>query len=687
MIDPQSCNSQEVLNVNFLLRFASLVGVVIMLAQVSAPVKAQEAPESPEVSACLPGAGYASGCDVDQDGDVDVFDIQLTAGRWNSNGVYISGHTHWGETWTGDSAAHGLRVEHTAASGDTSGLVGVSASTAGRGVFGYASNTNGQTDGVLGISESIWGRGVRGLATATSGTNFGLYGESRGNSGSGVFGYASSYTGTTYGVGGVSASASGRGLYGMTYSTSGQTYGVYGQSDSTDGRGVYGSTTAASGATYGVQGQSASTSGRGVYGVATATTGIADGVAGQSASASGRGVYGLASAGSGYTYGVYGRSESSTGYGVYGYAPAASGSTFGVAGQSASSAGYGVFGETTALSGVTYGVYGQSISPDGRGVYGRASASSGTTYGVYGQSESTDGRGVYGIGKFGVYGRSDSTSGYGLYGIATAGGSGTTYGIYAQSNSASGYAGYFIGYGADAAYIENSGGGRALQAYASNDTAIWGKTDSGTAGVDGRANGTTGRGVYGRATSTTGVNYGVYGRTDSPSGYGGYFVGNLHTTGTLSKAAGAFKIDHPLDPANQYLYHSFVESPDMMNIYNGNVTTDAEGLVVVMLPEWFQALNRDFRYQLTVIGQFAQAIVAQEIKNNRFVIRTDKPQVKVSWQVTGIRQDAYANAHRIPVEEEKPAGEAGLYLHPLELGQPKELGLDYQRSREQLRQP
>ncbi|MFZ2420450.1 MAG: hypothetical protein WA029_04830, partial [Anaerolineae bacterium] len=74
------------------------------------------------------------------------------------------------------------------------------------------------------------------------------------------------------------------------------------------------------------------------------------------------------------------------------------------------------------------------------------------------------------------------------------------------------------------------------------------------------------------------------------------------------------------------------------------------------------------------------AIVAQEIKNNRFVIRTDKPQVKVSWQVTGIRQDAYANAHRIPVEEEKPAGELGLYLHPVELGLDAELGLDYQRN-------
>ena len=82
----------------------------------------------------------------------------------------------------------------------------------------------------------------------------------------------------------------------------------------------------------------------------------------------------------------------------------------------------------------------------------------------------------------------------------------------------------------------------------------------------------------------------------------------------------------------------------MMNIYNGNVVTDANGDAVVPLPEWFETLNRDFRYQLTVIGQFAQAIVTAEVANHQFSIKTDKPAVKVSWQVTGIRQDAWANA-------------------------------------------
>jgi trimeric autotransporter adhesin len=84
----------------------------------------------------------------------------------------------------------------------------------------------------------------------------------------------------------------------------------------------------------------------------------------------------------------------------------------------------------------------------------------------------------------------------------------------------------------------------------------------------------------------------------------------------------------------------------------------------VILPDYFEALNRDFRYQLTVIGQFAQVIVKREIANHRFTIKTSKPSINVSWQVTGIRHDAYADAYRIPVEEEKSKQEQGHYLHP-----------------------
>jgi hypothetical protein len=120
----------------------------------------------------------------------------------------------------------------------------------------------------------------------------------------------------------------------------------------------------------------------------------------------------------------------------------------------------------------------------------------------------------------------------------------------------------------------------------------------------------------------------------------------------------------------------------MMNIYNGNVVSDARGYATVSLPDWFQALNRDFRYQLTVIDErdgdgFAQAKVVRGVKDNSFVIRTSVPLTTVSWQVTGIRQDLYANAHRIQVEVDKTAAERGKYIHPEACGLPKEAGIGY----------
>ena len=197
---------------------------------------------------------------------------------------------------------------------------------------------------------------------------------------------------------------------------------------------------------------------------------------------------------------------------------------------------------------------------------------------------------------------------------------------------------------------------------------------SGGIGVIGEANDGTAIGVFGVSDSSTG--FGMYGRNQF-GGYAGYFDGKVRVTGVIEKPGGGFKIDHPLDPENKYLVHSFVESPDMKNLYDGTVTTDAQGEAEITLPDWFAALNRDFRYQLTCIGVFAQAIIAEEIKDNRFKIRTSWPQVKVSWQVTGTRQDAWANKNRLPVEEAKPEVERGFYQNPDAFGQPEEKGLEW----------
>jgi len=103
----------------------------------------------------------------------------------------------------------------------------------------------------------------------------------------------------------------------------------------------------------------------------------------------------------------------------------------------------------------------------------------------------------------------------------------------------------------------------------------------------------------------------------------------------------------------------------------------------VQMPDWFQALNRDFRYQLTAIGAPGPNLyIAEKIKDNRFKIAGGAPGMEVSWQVTGIRQDPYAQAHPIIVEEEKPADERGTYLHPELYGQPEERGLNYKDAQE-----
>jgi len=290
----------------------------------------------------------------------------------------------------------------------------------------------------------------------------------------------------------------------------------------------------------------------------------------------------------------------------------------GVIGRTASTTGNGVVGEATAASGNNNGVFGRSASPNGIGVSGAATSTTGGV-GVYGQSVGTTGAGGLfgGIGT-GVFSQASGAPANALFAYASAT-SGDTVGVVGFIESPNGTAGQFV---------NHSGAGLILQGLSGTS-----KTQVFTLDASGNA----------------------------------FFAGNL------SKSGGSFKIDHPLDPANKYLEHSFVESPDMMNIYNGVVVLDSKGEASVNLPEYFQALNSDFRYQLTAIGAPGPNLyVAEEISGNHFKVAGGKPRAKVSWQVTGVRQDAYAKAHRIKVEEDKPAQERGHYLHfPNYLAQPK----------------
>jgi roadblock/LC7 domain-containing protein len=310
--------------------------------------------------------------------------------------------------------------------------------------------------------------------------------------------------------------------------------------------------------------------------------------------------------------------------------------------QSTLNAGAAIYGEAITSSGGGVGIYGKTAGPG---------ANDGAAMGVYGYSEAgTTGNGSTDSGgTFGVLGRAKALYGgigqppVGVFGWGDRG-SGLIHGVWGETRSST----------------DGSCGVHGKAVASSGKTwGVYGATKSSATGA---------AGVYGLGQANSGVTYGIYGENNSPAGYAGYFKGNVHVTGSINKAACSFKIDHPLDPENMYLYHSCVESPDMKNMYDGIVTLDSEGEAVVTLPAYFEALNRDFRYQLTCIGGYAPVYVAEEVTGNEFKIAGGVPGMKVSWMVTGVRKDAYAEANRIQVEQRKPDEERGRLLYPAAYG-------------------
>ncbi len=149
--------------------------------------------------------------------------------------------------------------------------------------------------------------------------------------------------------------------------------------------------------------------------------------------------------------------------------------------------------------------------------------------------------------------------------------------------------------------------------------------------------------------------------------------GDLFVRGMIDSSKQLTVMDHPVFPKTHYLKLTSVTSPQMKNVYDGSVTLDEEGKGTVFLPDYFEALNTQFCYQLTPIGSSAPDLfIAQEIEDNTFEIGGGQPGMKVSWQVTGIRQDAYAKANPIEVEQEKPEEDKGKFLHPELFGEPRE---------------
>jgi hypothetical protein len=395
--------------------------------------------------------------------------------------------------------------------------------------------------------------------------------------------------------------------------------------------------------------------GTGVYGISSATTGAGVGVIGEAHSATGTaGVFNNVGGGavlSGQSKGTAVFSVNGNGVtqvGTQSTTPAgmlnATSTSLPYAGLAATGAP-GVSPSVLGTAGVdaTGGSAGSSGGVGGTGVVG--------TGGDGGDPSAAAGIGVVG------YGGSGNVGGAGMVGYGGAGagfGAVGVMGVGADSGVDGGGIGlYGIG-GANG--IPGFVGGAGVRA-----------TGTGADGIPGFA----GDGIY--ATNADGG-------TASTGGYAGYFSGDINVTGTIFAGTKDFKIDHPTDPANKYLLHASVESSEMMNIYSGNATLDGSGEAVVQLPAWFEAVNGDFRYQLTSIGAPGPGLyIAQEISGNRFKIAGGNAGSKVSWHVTAVRHDAYAAANPLIVEQAKSARERGYYIHPELYGAPQERGIAWAR--------
>lgn len=309
--------------------------------------------------------------------------------------------------------------------------------------------------------------------------------------------------------------------------------------------------------------------------------------------------------------------------------------------------------ETDANAGAAYGSYslGESDNSVRYGSYSTCSArnsalTSGASYGHY--AEGFDGSNAYG-----VYGYAASAfTGHGLYGEAE-NNSGTGYGVYAVS--------------------QNNVSGTGVRGVVTSVT-------TNAFGVDGvsESNAGDGIGVYGRCNANVGTGYGVYGWAagNDQDNWAGYFLGDVNITGTVFMPAKMTRIDHPLDPENKYLIHNTVESSEMTNLYSGNATLDANGEAVVMLPDWFEAANKDFRYQLTCIGGYAPVYVAEKITNNQFKIGGGSNGLEVSWQIMAVRNDQYSKANPMSSVTDKRLFEQGKYRFPEVFGVGKERAVD-----------
>lgn len=224
-----------------------------------------------------------------------------------------------------------------------------------------------------------------------------------------------------------------------------------------------------------------------------------------------------------------------------------------------------------------------------------------------------------------------------------------------------------------------SSGGNAVDARSYYSNGVQGvSTSSVASGVYGE-NMHSGNGVAGRSNANGSAVLGDNTCTGlGCTGYSGLFTGRVHASDDLSTSGTKpFRIDHPQDPANRILMHAAIESPEVLNSYSGVVRLDKSGNATVRLPSYFSTLNKgEYRYQLTCIGAFAPVYVSREVTEaNEFSISGGSSELRVSWEIRAVRNDARMRARPFVPEQDKAISERGFYLDPSSHGMPKERGV------------
>ncbi|MFN8220494.1 MAG: hypothetical protein U0S12_10260 [Fimbriimonadales bacterium] len=648
------------------------IGSAVALVAVATSTRASSAGQSGSLVRLQPTTpGTAQSGHVNVDGTVHagtfesdfVYTSEVFANRFYGDGVGIYGFTLegldttgagvgqvpvfdgarvvWGDVSGGgtlslpfsgsaDTSGGAASIENLAT---TSGSSGVAAYGNGNGSGLYAVNRNTGGGGYAikalhnGAGTAVYAESVGGAAIAGGNLTSGNF-ASLGTINNGIFAMSSSGSS-------IFSQAFGNVGFGLEAYASGPAYAaVLGQHSVSNNYGELGM------ADFGVYGSTATNVG--VFGYASSGTGVV----GVNSASGTRGTLGEPN------YGVYGSSNGTSG--VFGV----SNSSRGVYGKSLGAAD-GVFGENTSTGAGVHGkgnvgVLGEAAA--GYAVYGYSSSTLNSAA-IYGESAGYGGTGVKGYSPYrGVEGT--TVNGSGVFGRATSSNGLIAYGVEGKSDSTDGTGGLFVCYGARGAGVRGYGDSSGAYPQAT--------------GVFGQANvGVRGSGSYGV------VSNGLLTASPSPGSNLACFInGDLTVSGNKS-----FAIDYPLDPAHYELRHYCTEGAEPLNAYSGTVETDAKGYAWVKLPDYFESINKDFRYQLTVVdesgGDFVQVRVSQKIQDNQFQIQTSRGRIEVSWRVEATRNDRYNQMNPPQDVLPKKGNRVGKYLDPETWGRPATEGMHY----------